>query len=140
MSSQATLGQFVRYATVGLVSNVVLYLAYLALTATGVGAKLAMSLLYLLGVVQTFIFNKRWSFRHGGMHGPAFVRYCVSYLAGYLINLVALMVLVDRMGYPHQLVQGVAIVVLAILLFLMQKFWVFRPTSVSPSYTTGPQP
>jgi hypothetical protein len=49
-------------------------------------------------------------------------------------------VLVDRMGYPHQLVQGVAIVVLAILLFLMQKFWVFRPTSVSPSHTTGPPP
>ena len=52
MSAQATLGQFVRYATVGLASNVVLYLAYLALTATGVGAKLAMSVLYLLGVVS----------------------------------------------------------------------------------------
>ncbi len=139
MSSQATLGQFVRYATVGLVSNVVLYLAYLALTATGVGAKLAMSLLYLLGVVQTFIFNKRWSFRHGGMHGPAFVRYCVSYLAGYLINLVALMVLVNRMGYPPSARPGrgdrrprdPA---------LCRSSGFSCPTSVSPSYTTGPPP
>jgi len=50
------------------------------------------------------------------------------------------MVLVDRMGHPHQLVQGVSIVALAILLFLLQKFWVFRPNSVPHSHSTGPQP
>ncbi|EPZ15823.1 polysaccharide synthesis protein GtrA [Thauera terpenica 58Eu] len=139
MSADATVGQFIRYATVGLGSNIVLYLAYLALTAAGIESKLAMSLLYVLGVVQTFAFNKRWSFRHGGLRGPTFVRYCVSYALGYLINLGALLILVDRLGYPHQAVQGVMILTLAVLLFLLQKFWVFRP-SVASSHTTGLHP
>lgn len=136
MSAHAT-SQFIRYATVGLASNLVLYLAYLALTAAGFESKVAMSLLYLLGVVQTFGFNRRWSFRHGGMRGPAFVRYCTTYALGYLINLGVLMLLVDWLGLPHQIVQGGAILTLAVLLFLLQKYWVFRPTSAS-THTPGP--
>ena len=139
MSADATLGQFMRYATVGLASNLVLYLAYLALTAAGIESKLAMTLLYVLGVVQTFAFNKRWSFRHGGMRGLAFARYCVSYALGYLLNLGALLLFVDRLGYLHQVVQGVMILALAILLFLLQKYWVFRPNAAS-SHTTRPHP
>lgn len=121
-----TVGQLTRYGVVGLLSNTVGYLLYLAFTAAGMGPKLAMSLLYAMGVVQTFFFNKRWSFRHGGAHGPAFVRYCMTYAIGYLINLGMLYSLVDRLHYPHWAVQGVMILLISLLLFLMQKYWVFK--------------
>ena len=123
---RATLGQLIRYGVVGLASNALGYVLYLAITSAGVEHKLAMTLLYAVGVAQSFMFNKRWSFRHGGAHGPAFVRYCIAYAIGYVINLVALIVLVDKGGYPHQVVQGVMILIMAALLFLLQKFWVFR--------------
>lgn len=121
-----TAGQLLRYGVVGLFSNAVGYLLYLALTAAGMGPKLAMTLLYALGMIQTFFFNKRWSFRHGGAHGPAFVRYCTTYSIGYLINLGMLYLLVDRFHYPHWAVQGVMILLISLLLFLMQKHWVFK--------------
>ncbi len=130
---KGTLGQLLRYGLVGLASNGVLYLAYLALTSVGVGAKLAMSLLYAVGVAQTFFFNKRWSFRHEGAHRATFVRYCASYVIGYAVNLAALHLLVDRLGLPHQVVQGVMILVIAALLFLLQKLWVFRTDSSTPT-------
>lgn len=133
MSGRSTLSQLLRYGTVGLVSNAVLYMAYLALTSFGLGAKLAMSLLYALGVIQTFFFNKRWSFGHRGEHGTAFFRYCASYGIGYGVNLAALLLLVDQFGLPHQIVQGVMILCIAALLFLLQKFWVFRHPSPSPA-------
>lgn len=136
MTAPSALGQVVRYAVVGLASNALLYLAYLALTSAGVEPKLAMSLLYALGVIQTFYFNKTWSFRHGGTHGPAFIRYCISYGLGYLFNLVALYVLVDRLGHPHQIVQGALIICTAVLLFLLQKLWVFRTDTPTPATTT----
>ncbi len=121
-----TRGQFLRYAVVGLASNLVLYLAYLGLTEFGFGPKAAMSLLYVLGVMQTFLFNRTWSFGHRtGLHG-AFARYVASYGLGYMLNLVVLWIAVDRLALPHQMVQGVMILVLAMLLFLLQKFWVFR--------------
>ena len=125
-SMKASLGQLVRYGIVGVLSNAIGFLLYLAMTAAGMEPKLAMTLLYAIGVAQTFYFNKRWSFRYGETQRPAFVRYCVSYALGYVINLIALWVLVDNLGYPHQIVQGALVLSLAVLLFVLQKFWVFR--------------
>ena len=128
---KTTLGQLFRYGIVGVLSNAVGYLLYLGITAAGMEHKLAMTLLYAVGVAQTFIFNKRWSFCHGGTHWPAFVRYCMSYGLGYLVNLTALYLCVDRLGWPHEAVQGAMVFVVAALLFVLQKFWVFTSTVTS---------
>ena len=125
MIDAKTRGQFLRYGVVGLGSNLLLYLAYLILTYLGMGHKTAMSLLYIVGVMQTFIFNRTWSFGHQGrLHGP-FARYVTSYAFGYLLNLTVLWLAVDHLGWAHQIVQGVMIPSLAIMLFLLQKYWVF---------------
>lgn len=123
-------GQLMRYATVGLVSNAIGFLLYLILTYAGMGHKLAMTLLYVMGVAQTFLFNKRWTFSHdGAFYGP-FVRYVSSYAFGYLLNLAALLIFVDWAQWPHQIVQGVMIFILAGMLFLLQKYWVFAKDGV----------
>lgn len=121
--------QFVRYVIVGVASNASIYLLYLVITWLGVGPKVAMTALYLLGVVQSFVFNKKWSFRFSGSTTPALVRYVIAYAIGYGINLIALLMFVDQLGLPHQAVQGVMIVVVAGLLFLAQRYWVFPQTS-----------
>lgn len=121
--------QFIRYVVVGLTSNAVIYMAYIVLTHLGMGPKLAMSLLYCVGVLQTFVFNKKWSFRFEGAATPTFVRYATVYAAGYVIQLLMLMLLVDLMGLPHQWVMGILILFMAMLLFIVQKFWVFRNTT-----------
>jgi len=118
--------QFARYVIVGVVSNLVLYSLYLLLTFRGMIYKLAMSLLYALGVLQTFVFNKRWSFGHDGAHATAFRRYVIAYGAGYVLNFVLLTVLVESAGVPHQLAQGGIFVVVAVLLFLAQRLWVLE--------------
>lgn len=120
-------GQFARFAVVGLVSNGVLYFLYLGLTQLGMGHKAAMSILFLAGTVQTFVFNKTWSFRHRGRSSTAFLRYGLAYALAYLLNLIALIVLVDRQQWPHQYVQGFMILALAVFLFALQKLWVFKP-------------
>ena len=128
MSALPTHTQFIRFAIVGALSNGLLFLFYLGLTSMGVGHKLAMSVLYAAGVMQTFFFNKKWTFRHDGETRRALLRYWLAYGIGYVLNLAVLIILVDWAGFPHQVVQGVMIVVLAILLFLLQKFWVFAPS------------
>ena len=121
-----TAGQFARFALVGIVSNAALFLLYLVVTQLGLGHKLAATLAYVLGVLQTFVFNRSWSFKHGGAAGPAFSRYMAAYGLGYVINMAALLLLVDQAGFQHQWVQGIMIIMLAVLLFLLQKLWVFR--------------
>lgn len=123
--------QVIRFAVVGLTSNAVLYLSYLALTNVGLGPKLSMSLVYAVGVGQTYLFNKRWTFTHKGRRDAAFLRYLIVYAGGYLTNLLVLAWLVDARGLPHRPVQGVMILFLAVALFLLQRLWVFRTDSTA---------
>lgn len=121
--------QLARYSLVGLVSNGVGYLLYILLTRLGLGPKFAMSLLYGVGILQTFVFNKKWAFRFDGAATAALIRYATAYAFGYVVNFVALLLLVDRIGLPHQLVQGVMILVVAVMLFLAHRYWVFPQRS-----------
>jgi len=114
-----------RYFIVGACSNALLFLIYLLLTSYGIGYKTAMTLLYITGVTQGFIFNKKWTFSHHGAIRNAFWRYIVAYGVGYLVNLTILAICVDVFKLPHQYVQGGSALIIAAGLFLAQKFWVF---------------
>lgn len=115
-----------RFVVVGLTSNIVLYLLYLALTYWGMGHKLAMSLLYLVGTLQTFFFNRIWTFRATNGAAESLLRYFASSAFGYTFNFAMLVLLVDVYGLPHQLVQGTLILVVAAMMFLLQHHWVFN--------------
>lgn len=123
-----TFRQLVRYGTVGVISNGIGFLLYILLTRLGIGPKSAMSLLYVVGVLQTFYFNSRWSFQFAGASTHAFARYCVSYCAGYLLNYLGLWLCVDYYRLPDAPIEALLIVTVAGMLFLLQKFWVFLPT------------
>jgi len=124
-AARKTALQFLRYGVVGALSNGLMFLVYLAVTALGLGPKLAATLVYGLGVLQTFHLNRSWSFGAPRRQDQAFLKYAVAYGLGYLVNIGLLAWFVDRLGFPHQLVQGTIIVSLAVAFFVLQKFWIF---------------
>jgi putative flippase GtrA len=133
MNGHVWFAQLTRYGIVGVVSNAVLYLLYLLFTALGLTPTVAMTLTYAMGVAQTFIFNQRWTFGYRGGSRAAFVRYVLVYAQGYLINLVLLLVLVGRWQLPHQWVQAGAILAIAAMIFLLQRYWVFASDAPLPT-------
>lgn len=130
--------QLVRFFIVGLVSNAFLFMLYLGLTSLGVRHLIAMSALYAVGVMQTFIANKRWSFRHSGDYRGTMVRYLLAYGSCYLLNLIILYALVNRVGLSHQVVQGSAVVGIALLMFILQKYWIFYRLPEGDQHETLP--
>lgn len=121
--------QSLRFIIVGVASNLILYLLYLILTSVGLGHKIAMTVLYLIGTLQTYWFNRRWTFEDRSGFKRTFLRYITAYALAYGFNLLVLVLLVDRLGLAHEFVQGVMIPLVAVLLFLLQKSWVFRPST-----------
>jgi putative flippase GtrA len=117
--------QLIRFAVVGTLSNISLFVAYLGLTFIGLDPKLAMTLVYSLGVVVTYAVNSAWSFRVPKWMAVTFGRYLCANALGYLINLALLWLFVDRLAWPHQFVQAVAIVLVALVLFALNRHWVF---------------
>jgi putative flippase GtrA len=118
--------QILRYGIVGVLSNSTLYIAYLVLTHSGMEAKKAMSLLYLIGLCVSFLGNRKWTFAHQGNMKATVTKYLLSHASAYALNFLILFVFVDRFGYAHQWVQFISIFVIAGYLFILFKFFVFR--------------
>jgi len=125
LSSKETSQQFFTYALIGVLINVLGYAIYLILTNLWDAPKLTMTALYFGGVSIGFFANRRFTFRHDGGIDVTGVRYLLVQVAGYLLNLILLMVFVDCFGFPHQIVQLIAIVVVAFFLFIMLRVFVF---------------
>ena len=126
--------QFIGYAIIGLALNLILYGAYLVLTQAGIPSLAAMTLTYAAGVLIGFVLNRSIIFRYQGGNSGALLRYMATYAIGYAINFTLLWLLAVRAGLPHQAVQGGITLGLPVVLFALQKFWVFRarPASHAP--------
>jgi putative flippase GtrA len=124
-------GQFLRYVAIGVVLNSTLYGSYILLTHTFMSNRAAMTLTYCCGVLLGFVMNRKITFSHQGNEAGALLRYILSYLIGYIYNFIALLLFVDHAGYPHEAVQAGVVVTLWVLLFALQRYWVFpvRPSS-----------
>lgn len=117
--------QFIRYVLVGLGLNASLYALYLLLTWRIMGSEAAMTITYSLGTLLSFVINRSLTFRHRGKQLAALRRFLLCYALLYLINFCTLWLIAGQMGFPHQIVQGCVVVVLPLLAFIMQKYWVF---------------
>lgn len=121
--------QLMRFLIVGTLTNLSLYLVYLVITWLGLDHKLAMTLVYIGGVIMSFSLNRNWTFSHNGHLTSSFLRYSLLYLFGYFLNLTGLFLLVDIAGYPHQVIQLLIAMLLAIFFFVFQRVWVFSKRS-----------
>jgi len=125
--------QALRFLIVGGVNNLILYLAYLLFTRLGLDHKIAMTVVYIAGVLLGFMINRSWTFRHDGHVATSFIRYCLAYLLGYLLNLLGLYWLVDIAQLPHQAVQLCIMLLLAVMFFVLQRYWIFNNNNKRPT-------
>lgn len=117
--------QLIRFAMIGIVSNLLGYVVYLLLTFFLVEPKIAMTLVYLTGATVGYFGSRQVTFTHKGKILPTLIKYSLAHALGYTINFTLLYVFVDRLLYPHQAAQFVAILVLAGPLFFIFKKFVF---------------
>ena len=121
----ATLGQVVRYGVVGVLNNLLGYLIYLLVTWLWLDPKMAVTLMYPIGAVTAYFVHARYSFAYIGRTSHGIARYTIAHLIGYGANIGMLYLFSDRLGYPHQMVQAVAIVAVAGILYILFRYFVF---------------
>jgi putative flippase GtrA len=122
------LSQFTRYVLIGLLLNAPLYGSYLWLSHTWTGSRGAMSVTYCAGVLLGFVLNRKITFGFRGDQVGALARYIASYGIGYAIDFAGLWLLVERGGFRHEWVQAFLTIAIAVMLFALQRYWVFSPS------------
>ena len=121
----AMLGQVRRYGIVGILNNLLGYLIYLLITWFWLDPKIAVTLMYPIGAVTAYYGHAKYAFSYNGRYSHGLVRYVISHLIGYGANIGMLYFFWNQLGYPHQIVQVVAILVVAGMLFLLFRYFVF---------------
>lgn len=123
--------QVARYGVVGVINNLAGYLIYLGVTWLGLEPKLAVTVLYPIGIIISYFGHARYTFFHNNANSSTLIRFVLAYLIGYVANIALLYMFVDQLGFPHQLVQASAIFIVAGLLFLLLRYFVFpvRPAT-----------
>lgn len=125
-----TAGQMMRYGIVGILNNLIGYLIYLALTWLWLEPKLAVTLLYPIGALTGYFGNAKYAFTYDGHFANGLLRYIIAHFVGYFVNIALIYVFSDKLLFPHQIVQAVAIFVVAGVLFILFKYFVFRTHAV----------
>ncbi|NLI82619.1 MAG: GtrA family protein [Deltaproteobacteria bacterium] len=124
-------GEFIRYVVVGVATNVFGFLLYVLVTSLGVSPVGTISILYPVHIGLAFCLNRKWSFSHRGRISTTALKYLMAYIGCYASNVALLQLLNGILGYSHVIAQAVAVLLIALLLFALQKFWVFREQGAS---------
>ncbi len=120
--------QLARFVVVGLMNTalgyIIIFAAMYGLGWSPIASNVAG---YAVGLVASFVLNRRFTFRMSGRARPDEIgRFLVVFLIGYLANLATLVWLIRGLDVNEGLSQLLAGAVYVGVVFLLNKFYVFR--------------
>jgi putative flippase GtrA len=124
-SLSLVLRQFAKYLAVGGLSNGLAYGLYIAITLAGLSPIVGMSIVYLVASSISFAANRGWTFQSDASFSRTAIKYIAIQMLGYGTNLGLLCLLYYSLGIPHQAAQFIGVVVVAVELFLLSRYYVF---------------
>lgn len=125
--------QFVKFALVGGMTTAINFVIYALLVLSGVHYIQAAIVAFVLATLNSYTFNRKWTFRAGPHQHERLVKFAVVQLIGLGINLAALTYLVEHVHVgswsfqDHKLMaQLIANGFVILSNFLGNKFWTFK--------------
>ena len=120
--------QFVKFVMVGGASTLINFSLYAILVLNGVNYLIAATIAFIAATLNSYTFNRTWTFRAGAHRHVRLLKFTIVQLVGLAINLVVLAYLIEHLGFEdHKLIaQLLANVFVIASNFLGNKFWTFR--------------
>lgn len=129
MTTQAVpiaLAQWLRFASVGATNTLLSWCVFAGLVALGLHYLAASGVAFGIGVLNSYVLNRRWTFRSGGRRTPEALRFVVVQGVGLGTNLGLLYALVDGAGVHHLVGQALVFPAVSALTFLLSRRWAFK--------------
>jgi putative flippase GtrA len=121
-----SLGEFIKFALVGLLNTGVDVAIFFLLTRLGTPYVAAQAVSYSCGAANSYLLNKFWTFRSSGQSYAEVVRFTVVNLVSLGISIAVLTLLHDTAGLELAASKAGATVCALAANFLGNKLWVFR--------------
>lgn len=117
--------QLVRFGIVGCSNTVLSWCAYAGLVWLGLHYLLASAIAWTLGALNSYLLNRRWTFRSHDRWVPELVRFAAVQGAGLALDIVLLDALTREAGVHHLLAQALVYPATTVATFLLSRQWAF---------------
>lgn len=138
MLNATTLRQLLRFVFVGGINTLVGVAAILGFRFIAGASDVVANLLgYLIGIVVSYVLNRRITFADRGAVASSLPRFLVAVATAYGANLITLVICLRVIGAASLVAQIASIAVYSVVFFLLAKLFAFRgaaegTASVSP--------
>ena len=116
----------VRFGVVG-VTNTLIGFTVFRVTHRALPAAASQGLSYLVGMLWSYYWNRRWTFKSQGNVAAEAARFFSLQVGFLLLSASMLGVLVDRLQQNPSLSWFGTAVVITVLNFVLSRFWAFKP-------------
>lgn len=118
--------QYMRFALVGASNTLLSTGVYVGLVQLRVPYLVASGLAFALGALNSYVLNRRWTFRSRGRPVPEVARFACVQAVGLAVNLILLAAFVRGAGLSHLLGQLLAFPLASVVTFALSRQWAFR--------------
>jgi putative flippase GtrA len=124
----------VRFVIVGGFNTALTYGVYCFFLYLGFHYQAALLCEYSVGICVGYVLNRYWTFGDQKSAQPdktatSFVRYATTYGGVYIGNVVLLSLIVEMGWLSPMIGQIIALAIISLASFIMQKYWVFAGSS-----------
>jgi len=84
---------------------------------------------YLIGLTNSFFWNRRWTFSYSGHIGNAAVRFFSVFIGAYSVNLAVALTCINTLSMNSYLAHAIATVPYTVIFYIGSRYFVFNSKS-----------
>jgi putative flippase GtrA len=123
------LRQWLRFAAVGSGNTLLSWSAYAVLARAGLAYAVASAIAFVLGALNSYALNRRWTFRSRGRCAPELLRFSVVQAVGLVLDVSLLWLLTHDARVHHLLAQALVFPAASAVTFVLSRRWAFAQTA-----------
>ncbi|KAB2388933.1 MULTISPECIES: GtrA family protein [Bacillus cereus group] len=118
--------KFLKFSLIGILNTFITMISYIALVKVGINYLTANCFAYLIGVINSYYWNKNWVFEFKNKEISLFLNFLTVNIIVLTFNTINLFILVDKLFINKFISQLVSISVGMIMNFSLHKLWTFN--------------
>ncbi len=126
IKNSESFAQFIKFITVGVLNTLIGLAVFYFFSFLGFHYSLALGLSYGVGIINSYIWNKKWTFQGKGNVFVEMLRFVLIYLCSYLINLLLMYIFVEKIDIVPEISIVITLLLTTAISFIGHKLWSFN--------------
>ncbi|OIP82278.1 MAG: hypothetical protein AUK44_08150 [Porphyromonadaceae bacterium CG2_30_38_12] len=121
--------QLVKYITVGILNTLLtLTIIWLLTIIFSFSPYFANIIGYVIGLINSFLWNKTWTFNNRNKITPTLIRFLIAFLLAFSVEFVNLHLMLNYTEFEPFTCQLISNVIYTFMNFILSKYFTFKTT------------